>query len=96
LIATGHGSESGSAPDPVECTDLVIAAREHQAHGVSPGVIVKAAIRIRIDETVQVEMPAEGAEEVVAFEVGFALVAFDETTGSTRADPLEQSFHRVL
>jgi hypothetical protein len=63
---------------------------------MSPGVIVKAAIRIRIDEAVQIEMPAEGAEEVVAFEVGLALLAFDETTGSTRADPFKQSFHGVL
>jgi hypothetical protein len=61
-----------------------------------PGVIMKAAIRIGIDKTVQVEMPAEGAEEVVAFQVGFTLIAFDETTGSTRADPFKQSFHRVL
>jgi hypothetical protein len=56
---------------------------------MTPGVIVQAAIRIRIDETVEIEVPIKGTEEVVAFEVRLAPIAFDQTTGSAPADPLE-------
>ena len=57
---------------------------------------MESAIRIRIDETVEIKVPAEGAEEVIAFEIGLALLAFDETTGSARADPFEQRDNHAL
>lgn len=62
---------------------------------MSPGVIVQAAIRVRVDEAMQVEMPVEGTEKIVAFEIGLTPIAFDQTTGSARTDPLKGSFNHV-
>lgn len=45
---------------------LVVAAGQYQAQSATPGMVVQTAIRVRIDEAVQVNMPAESPEEIVA------------------------------
>ncbi len=46
---------------------LVVAAGQDQAHSTAPGMVVQAAVRVRVDEPVQVGMPAEGTEEIIPF-----------------------------
>lgn len=59
-------------------------------------MIVQAAIRVRVDEAMQIQVPAKGTEQIVAFEIGLALIAFDKATGSACADPLKGSINHVL
>jgi len=46
-------------------------------------VIVQAPIWVRIHETVDIDVPAEGAEQIIALQVRLPLLTVDETTGQT-------------
>jgi hypothetical protein len=50
-------------------------------------MVVKTPVRVRIDEAMQVEVPSEGADEIVPFQVGLTALALDQATGPTRTDP---------
>jgi hypothetical protein len=70
---------------------LVIAAAEYQADGAIPGVVVQTAIGVGIDESMQVGMPAAQpkpveARNIVALEVGLALLAVDDTAREMVSD----------
>jgi hypothetical protein len=75
---------------------LVVAAREHQAHRPTPGVVVQTPVRVRAHETVQVSVPTECAEQVVALQVRLSLIAIDETTRQLGGDSIENAFEHGL
>lgn len=62
---------------------LVVSPREHETHGRAPGVIVETPVGVRRHEAMQIQVPALDAGEIVAFQVGLAVLAVDETARQT-------------
>ena len=77
-------------PEPTDCsspgygvseTYLLVATAQDQAYRPVPGVIVEATVGVGGDEAMEIEVPAEGAEQVVAFQIGLTVLAVDKATG---------------
>jgi hypothetical protein len=55
-------------------------------------MVVQTSVRVRVHEAVQVGVPTERAEQVVAFQVRLSLIAIDETTRQLGGDSIENAF----
>jgi hypothetical protein len=87
-----HPADQGPIGPLIDRPDLIVPADEDETQGISPWMVMQTPVGIRVDETVEIKMPVEQADEVVAFEIGLSLVALDETTGTARTDPGEEGF----
>jgi hypothetical protein len=41
-------------------------------------MVMKSSVRVRVDESVQIGMPAEDTEQVIALQIRLSLLAIDE------------------
>jgi hypothetical protein len=86
------GTDEATRADPVGLTpDLVVTRHEDQAQGAPPGVVVQTAIRIGIDESVQIGVPPEEATHIVALQIGLAPFPVDEAAGQTPGEGFQKT-----
>lgn len=88
--AAGVSSTSahGLAP-PGPVTKFFIAACQNQTERPAPWVVVKAPVGVAGDESVNVDAaPERQLEQKIPFQVGFAIVAVDNTAGQATTEPV--------
>jgi hypothetical protein len=71
--------------------ELLVTAGEHQAHGAVPGVIMQPPVGIRLHEAVEVDVPTERSEDVIALQIRSAVLPIDEAAGQMRAQTVQQT-----
>lgn len=91
-------------PDPAADEALLqVAAREDQPDGVAPWVIVETSVGVAVEKAVNIgAAPAGKPEEVITLQVGFPVVAADDSATKPAAEAKQQpaesgsgSGHRV-
>jgi hypothetical protein len=55
-------------------SQFAISTAQYQAHGVSPRMVVHAAIGVRRHEAVKIHAPAKGTRDIVPFQIRLPVV----------------------
>ena len=86
------GSEMSLDNPVVDQALLLVTSGQHHAERTIPGVVMQAAVRVAGEEAMNIGAAASGqAKQVVALQVGFALVATNDAAAQ-HAGEFKQQF----
>ncbi len=96
-IVDAAGSEMALNNPVIDQALLFVTSSQYHAERTVPGVVMQAAVRVAGEEAMNIGASASGkAKQVVAFQVGFALVATNDATGQHTGELKQQSVDEVV